>query len=156
MAYPTFSVLANYFVLHVASIGLNSGDTERTQSSPFPTACAYSLSENNSDDNKTTYITYLGRALMKFSTALRKMVILWKGVSRPNLIITLIIALGDLLALMILNRAIEPFDNVATSFVVAKRAVVVNRVTLSTNQVLDPVPDVSVDGLDVAIYIVGI
>jgi hypothetical protein len=72
------------------------------------------------------------------------------------LIITLIIALGDLLALMILNRAIEPFDNVATSFVVAKRAVVVNRVTLSTNQVLDPVPDVSVDGLDVAIYIVGI
>jgi hypothetical protein len=55
VAYPTFSVLANYFVLHIASIGLNSGDTERTQSSPFSTACAYSFSENNSDDNKTTY-----------------------------------------------------------------------------------------------------
>lgn len=68
--------------------------------------------------------------------------------------ITLTFALGDLLALMILNRAIEPFDNVATSFVVAKRAVVVNRVTLSTNQVLDPVPEVSVDGLDVAIFVV--
>lgn len=52
---------------------------------------------------------------------------------------------------MILRRARLPFDNVATSFVVANRAVVVNRVTRSTNHVLEPVPDVSVDGLDVAI-----
>ena len=65
--------------------------------------------------------------------------------------ITLITALGDLFALIILNRANDPLDNVATSLVVAKRTVVVNRVTRSTNHVLDPVPDVSDEGSDVAI-----
>jgi hypothetical protein len=60
--------------------------------------------------------------------------------------------LGDLLALMILNRANDPLDNVATSLVVAKRTVVVKRDTRSTNQVLDPVADVSVAGSDVAIF----
>lgn len=60
-------------------------------------------------------------------------------------------ALGDLLALIILNRANDPLDNVATSLVVAKRTVVVKRDTRSTNQVLDPVGDVSVAGSDVAI-----
>lgn len=68
------------------------------------------------------------------------------------MIITLIDALGDLLALMILNRANDPLDNVATSLVVAKRTVVVKRDTRSTNQVLDPVADVSVAGSDVAIF----
>ena len=65
--------------------------------------------------------------------------------------ITLITALGDRFALIILNRANDPLDNVATSLVVAKRTVVVNRVTRSTNHVLDPVPDVSDEGSDVAI-----
>lgn len=87
---------------------------------------------------------------MKFSTALRNIDILLNGVSRPNLIITLIKAFGDLLALMIRRRAIDPLDNVATSLVVAKRAVVVNKVTRSTNHVEDPVPDVSFDGFEVA------
>lgn len=64
---------------------------------------------------------------------------------------TLIMALGDLFAFMIRKRASEPLDKVATSLVVAKRAVVVKRVTRSTNHVLDPVPDVSVDGSEVAI-----
>lgn len=64
---------------------------------------------------------------------------------------TLKTALGDLFALMIRKRANEPLDNVATSLVVAKRTVVVNRVTRSTNHVLDPVPDVSDEGSDVAI-----
>jgi len=65
--------------------------------------------------------------------------------------ITPINALGDLLALIIRKRAKDPFDNVATSFVVANRAVVVNKVTLSTNQVLLPVTDVSCEGIEVAI-----
>ena len=94
--------------------------------------------------------SYLGRALMKFSTALRNIDILLNGVSKPNLIITLIKAFGDLLALMIRKRAIDPLDNVATSLVVAKRAVVVNKVTRSTNHVEDPVPDVSFEGFEVA------
>ncbi len=40
---------------------------------------------------------------------------------------------------------------VATSFVVAKRTVVVNKVMLSTNQVEDPLGLVSLAGFDVAI-----
>jgi outer membrane receptor for Fe3+-dicitrate len=65
---------------------------------------------------------------------------------------TLTVALGDRFALMILKRASDPLDNVATSLVVAKRAVVEKSVTRSTNQVLEPVPGVSVEGLDVAIF----
>lgn len=52
---------------------------------------------------------------------------------------------------MILSEARLPFEYVATSFVVAKRTVVVNRVTCSTNHVDEPDGLVSSDGLDSAI-----
>ena len=60
-------------------------------------------------------------------------------------------ALGDRFALMIRRLANDPLEYVATSFVVANLTVVVNNVTRSTNQVEEPLGDVSVLGLDVAI-----
>ena len=53
-------------------------------------------------------------------------------------------------AFMILNLAKLPFEYVATSFVVAKRTVVVYNETFSTNQVLDPDALVSSSGAEMA------
>lgn len=53
-------------------------------------------------------------------------------------------------ALMILNLAKLPLEYVATSFVVAKRTVVVYNDTFSTNQVLDPDALVSWSGGEIA------
>ena len=51
--------------------------------------------------------TYLGRALIKFSTAVRNTDILLKGVSSPNLISIDKIAFGERFALMILGWGIK-------------------------------------------------
>lgn len=52
---------------------------------------------------------------------------------------------------MIRRRASEPFEYVATSFVVANLTVVVKTVTFSTNHVLDPDALVSLSGSEMAI-----
>jgi len=58
----------------------------------------------------TNDIHSLGRALIKFSTAVRNTVILVNGVSNPNLMRTAIIALGDLLALIMRREARLPLE----------------------------------------------
>jgi hypothetical protein len=65
-------------------------------------------------------------------------------------------ALGERFALIIRNGASEPFEYVATSLVEAKRTVVVNSVTCSTNQVDEPDGLVSLLGLESAILSPGV
>ena len=83
------------------------------------------------------------------SPAVLKIVMLWNGVSKPNLIMTLTIAFGDLLALMMRSAARLPLEYVATSLVVANLTVVAKRPTDSTNQEDEPLGFVSLFGFDV-------
>ena len=64
--------------------------------------------------------------------------------STPNFILTNTHAFNERAALMTLDEASDPFAMVATSFDAPNLTVVVNRVTFSTNHVMDPSALVSV------------